>query len=87
MKLVDIGEAKKALKDDKRKKAKAKNAPEIKMRGSDGDYFKFSVSYAFKGKTWSFDLWAKSQKDALNRLQHIKQFPCDVNLIHSEYLA
>lgn len=84
MKLIDLEEGKKAAKADKRKKAKAKNAPEISLKMSDGDYFKFSVTYQFKGKNWSFDLWAKSQKEADNRLHHIKHFPCDVRLIHAE---
>lgn len=84
MKLIDLEEAKKASKADKRKKAKAKNAPEISLKMPDGEYFKFAIHYQFKGKVWSFELWAKSQKEAENRLFHIKRFPCDVNLIYAE---
>lgn len=84
MKLIDLDTEKKKIKAEKRKKAKAKNEPEIKYRDSDGTYYKFSVTYQFKRKNWTFEIWAKSQKEAEARVQNIKMFPCDINQVHME---
>lgn len=82
MKLIDLTESKKQLAKEKRKKAKAKNASDIKTKGLDGsDYYKFQVTYQFKNHNWTFEFWAKSRKEAEQRLSNIKRFPCDVSMI------
>lgn len=81
MKLIDIKEGKKQVKAEKRKKAKQANAPEIYIDMPDGRYFKFAVHYQFKGKMWSFDIWAKTSKEAERRLFNIKKYPCDIAMV------
>jgi len=81
MRIIDINEGKKKVKADKRKKTKEKNAPEIYLDMPDGKYFKFSVSYPFKNRVWSFEIWAKTKKEAELRVFNIKKYPCDINQI------
>ena len=79
--LVDISKAKKERDKKKRDERRKKNQPSdvCRSKGRDGDdFFLFSVTYAYKGKNFSFDLWAKNKRDAENRVEHIKRFPVQI---------
>ena len=81
MKLIDIGKERDKAKADKRKKKKAANGPDsdCMTKGPDGTtYYKFHITYAYKGKNWTFDLWATSEKDAHKRVWAMKKFPVDI---------
>lgn len=90
MKLIDLESGKKSLKDEKKKRKKAANMPDAHLitTGSDGKpYYLFTVRYAYKGKNWTFEMWATSLKDAHKRLACIQNFPIEVNQRISEIPA
>ncbi len=86
MKLIDIEDAKQKKKAEKRKAKKALNAPDnnlITISPDGKKYFLFSVRYVYKQKNFTFELWATSKKDAVNRICSIQRFPVEVSQIHS----
>ncbi len=81
MKLIDLENKRKEKKAKKRKEAKDKSAPAnhcVTKGQDDKNYYKFSVTYAYNKKNWSFEIWATSQKDAEKRLHAIKSYPVDI---------
>ena len=49
------------------------------------DYKKFQIIYRFEDRNWSFEIWAKSLKEAHHRINDIKHFPVDVSeIVHQE---
>lgn len=86
MKVIDITKGKEAIKERKkaRRKEETKPAKSCRYNGGDGEYFKFSVDYGFKNKRWSFELWAKSRKEAELRVHAIKQMPVEIIQILDE---
>jgi hypothetical protein len=85
MEIIDFESKRKEARKKKRAAKKDKDIGwKCKTNGSDGTYYKFSVTYQFKGKNWEFDIWAKSKKEAELRLFNIKRFPCEIRQILDE---
>lgn len=72
--------------DNKDKKERKEREPESSclMHCDDGTYYKFSIDYAFQNKTWSFEMWAKSEEEANKRLHAIQHLPVEVKQIYAE---
>lgn len=85
MKLIDLDAERKAK---RKRKAQQKKLDSVSYKcrttGSDGEYFKFSVRYQFKGKNWEFDLWAKTKREAELRVFSITKFPVEITQILDE---
>lgn len=84
MKLIDLENKRKEKKDKKRKEVKDNKAPESHCvtKGHDGkSYFNFSVTYAYKNKNYSFEIWATSKADAEKRIHAIKHHPVECNQV------
>ena len=82
MEIIDLEKKRKEHRSKKRAANKDKNVGwKCKTQGSDGTYYKFSVTYQFKGKNWSFDIWAKNKREAEMRVFSVKQFPVNVEQI------
>lgn len=86
MKIIDLDKQREADRKKRKDKRKSANGPDdnLKVKMPDGDYYKFSVTYQYGKKNWTFSLWAKSKKDAEKRLMAIKMFPIDINQVYSE---
>ena len=85
MEIIDLEKKRKERRDKKRIDKKDKDIGfRCKIKGSDGTYYKFSVTYQYKGKNWSFDIWAKTKREAKLRVFSIKQFPVNIEQILDE---
>lgn len=86
MDIIDLDEMRREAKKSTRDKRKKSNGPESDMVMNVGGekYYKFSVRYYFKGKNWTFELWAKNRREAEHRVHNIGHFPTEVCQILAE---